>query len=97
MKYIVRIVVYYYDEFDTTLCDIYDVALTAQNASEATSRAQDRVSLEPKHASPGSTDLVGAVSNQADYKNLPKIFCSNGQTFFSIDMDGDNKSGCRLL
>lgn len=96
MMYIVRIVVWYYDEFDTTLCDIYDIALTAQSETEAQQRAEERLALEPKHSNPGRTEFIGIVSNRADYENLPKDFCSNGQTFFAINMDKDNTSACVL-
>lgn len=59
MKYKVRFVFYYYDEFDTTLANIYDVIVRATNPYEALDIAEKIVLAETrKYRWPGYTEFI---------------------------------------
>lgn len=59
MKWTARFVFWYYDEFDTTLANIYDVLVEAKSPSEAFEVAEKIVSEQTKiYSWPGATDFV---------------------------------------
>ena len=102
MKYTVRFVFYYYDEFDTTLCNIYDVSVNSDNPLDAYNIADDIVLEKTKnYSNPGDTYFISLTDENGviyvfsknqmivlpkdKYEDLPKSFCSNGQTFYTVD------------
>lgn len=59
MKYTTRFVFYHYDEFDTTLANIYDILVEADQPSEALKIGGKIVLEQTKiYSSPGNTDFV---------------------------------------
>lgn len=75
MKYTARLVFYHYDEFDTTLANVYDILVEADGPSEALESAQEILAEETKiYSSPGSTDFVSLTD-----ENSVVYILSNGQ------------------
>lgn len=75
MKYTARFVFYYYDEFDTTLANIYDILVETNSPPEALKAAEEILTEKIKiYSSPGSTDFVSLTNaNEVIY------ILSNGQ------------------
>lgn len=75
MKYTARFVFHHYDEFDTTLADIYDILVETDSPSEALKVAKEIFMKETKiYSSPGSTDFVSLTD-----ENGVIYILSNGQ------------------
>ncbi|MEW6408256.1 MAG: hypothetical protein AB1465_06235 [Patescibacteria group bacterium] len=75
MKYIARFVFYHYDEFDTTLANIYDILIEADQPSEALKIGRKIVSEQTEiYSSPGNTDFVSLTDENGVISVL-----SNGQ------------------
>lgn len=72
MKYIARFVFYHYDEFDTTLANIYDILVETNSPSEALKAAEEIFPEKTKiSSSPGNTDFVSLTDeNEVIYIRL---------------------------
>lgn len=92
MKYTARFTFYYYDEWDTTLCNIYDILVEANSHFEALEAAKEILAGETKtYSSPGSTDFVSLID-----ENGVIYILSNGQLVVLPKKDYDKlpKSFC---
>jgi hypothetical protein len=58
MKYVARFVFFYYDEFDTTQANVYDILVEADSPSAALENAMEILPELTKAYSPGPTDFI---------------------------------------
>jgi len=85
MKYTARFVFWHYDEFDTTLANIYDIAVITNDPDEALKTAQERLERETaNYSNPGSTDLISIT----DESGVMRV-SSNGQLILLPEKDYD--------
>lgn len=80
MVWTVRMLMYHYDEFDTTHCSIYDITVSANSPAEADMKARDAFNEEIKiFSSPGGSEYVGRMEGEI-YATPPVTYCHDGQT-----------------
>lgn len=73
MKYTARFVFYHYDEFDTTLANIYDILVQANNPAEAFKKAEDVLAEQIKiYSFPGSVDFISLIDENKTIYVLSK-------------------------